>query len=157
MGNISPLLILYNLSHVGKTRPPYLSALVHEIYKDREMGSFAVRVLFNGKVQRVCQSPHSFPLCPFEEWTTLVKQFTPSKEACPTLYENYEFLVGTEAVKAVSDHSLSISNGNAWLLQTLAVTLTVLSGVIVCHIWRRVKARRKVVAQKRLLEVRTSM
>uniref|UniRef100_A0A7S4SMC4 Uncharacterized protein n=1 Tax=Alexandrium monilatum TaxID=311494 RepID=A0A7S4SMC4_9DINO len=92
--NISPLLAFYNLSELAAQRPPYLSTLVHEVYEDKSVGSPAVRVLFNGGVQRVCPGPKSFPLCPFDEWAALVARFVPSREACPTLYEAYEFLGG---------------------------------------------------------------
>lgn len=89
--NISPQLALYNLTDFARQRPPYLSALIHEIYKDK-VGESYVRVVFNGAVVRVCPEVESFPLCPLSEWAELVAKFQPSQIACPTLYQNYEFL-----------------------------------------------------------------
>lgn len=88
-GNISPQLAIYGLGSLIAERPPYLSALIHEVLFDSEMKEHVVRVIYNGKVQEVCRG---LLLCPLGQWAELVDEFVPSPEACPTLYENYEFL-----------------------------------------------------------------
>jgi len=86
--NLVPLLAMYGLKHASSRRPPYLSALVHEMYQHNN-GSWFVRVLYNGRVQKVCDG--RYPLCPLNEWDALVESFTPSNQACPVLYEAYQF------------------------------------------------------------------
>eukprot|EP00434_Breviolum_minutum_P013297 symbB.v1.2.011716.t1/scaffold790.1/size295610/8 len=86
--NLVPLLAMYGLKHASSRRPPYLSALVHEMYQHNN-GSWFVRVLYNGRVQKVCDE--RYPLCPLNEWDALVESFTPSNQACPVLYEAYQF------------------------------------------------------------------
>eukprot|EP00435_Cladocopium_sp_Y103_P051609 s1539_g16.t1 len=86
--NLVPLLAMYGLKRASSRRPPYLSALIHELYQHRNSSMF-VRVLYNGRVQKVCHG--RFPLCPLQEWDDLVKGFTPSNESCPVLYEAYDF------------------------------------------------------------------
>lgn len=93
-GNISPLLAVYGLSDEARLRPPYLSALIHEVYEETATGALSVRVIYNGKVLRVCSNEGSFPMCPLPEWESLVAKFIPNKESCPVLYKNYDFLAG---------------------------------------------------------------
>lgn len=98
--NISPLLFMYGLEEEAKRRPPYLSALVHEVYEDMSDHRLAVRVVFNGKVLRVCSGETSFPFCPLDEWAAFVEQFVPSRQVCPALYDGYEFLAGVPGEQA---------------------------------------------------------
>eukprot|EP00928_Gymnodinium_smaydae_P064384 TRINITY_DN47720_c0_g1_i1.p1 TRINITY_DN47720_c0_g1~~TRINITY_DN47720_c0_g1_i1.p1 ORF type:complete len:561 (-),score=31.89 TRINITY_DN47720_c0_g1_i1:9-1469(-) len=93
--NISPQLTLYGLKKEAVKWPPYLSSLIHEVYEDKTTGAFKVRVLFDGRVVRACRNADSFPLCPLEEWAATVAEFTPTPEACPALYDGYEFLDGS--------------------------------------------------------------
>eukprot|EP00438_Fugacium_kawagutii_P018063 Skav221808 [mRNA] locus=scaffold2435:131171:132498:- [translate_table: standard] len=62
--NLVPLLAMYGLKHASLRRPPYLSALIHELYQHKN-GSMFVRVLYNGRVQKVCHG--RYPLCPLLE------------------------------------------------------------------------------------------
>jgi len=90
--NIIPLLAMYGLSSSAEHRPPYLSALVHEVYEERATGELFVRVLYNGYDKRVCPSNASFPLCPLSEWDEVISRFIPTRRECRPLYEAYHFL-----------------------------------------------------------------
>eukprot|EP00439_Symbiodinium_sp_Y106_P051650 s153_g6.t2 len=72
-------------------RPPYLSALIHELYRHKQTRELFIRVLYNGEVQKVCHGHGMGLLCPLEKWEELVARFTPSPEACPVLYAAYDF------------------------------------------------------------------
>lgn len=85
------LLALYGLSENIPLRPPYLSSLTHELYGDPTLGDYFVRVLFNGEEMHVC-GPESAPLCPLEEWSSLVESLVPQPASCPDLFEDYHFL-----------------------------------------------------------------
>jgi len=119
--NISPLLALYNLSELAQQRPPYLSALIHEVYEDDTSGALSVRVLFNGEVVDVCGEPDSFPLCPLEQWESLIEQLIPDQQSCPILYSDYEFLAG------LPDSSLTtLFEGEMTDIQSQSGTSTIL-------------------------------
>jgi len=90
--NIIPQLAMYGLSYSAEHRPPYLSALVHEVYREKATGELFVRVIYNGNVKRVCSGNNSFPLCPWKEWDEVVSKVIPSFMECPPLYEAYEFM-----------------------------------------------------------------
>ncbi|CAE8713422.1 unnamed protein product [Polarella glacialis] len=88
--NIVPLLTMYGLHKAASVRPPYLAALVHELYQDAS-GHYHIRVLYDGKTQRVCKGASDYPLCPLSQWEEeVVKRYTPSKSACPVLYNSYD-------------------------------------------------------------------
>lgn len=89
--NIVPLLAIYNLTKAASRRPPYLSALIHELYRHKKTRKLFIRVLYNGEVQKVCHGHGMDLLCPLEKWEELVARFTPSPEACPVLYAAYDF------------------------------------------------------------------
>ncbi|CAE7285488.1 unnamed protein product [Symbiodinium sp. CCMP2456] len=72
-------------------RPPYLSALIHELYRHKKTRQLFIRVLYNGEVQKVCHGHGMGLLCPLEKWEELVARFTPSPEECPVLYAAYDF------------------------------------------------------------------
>ncbi|CAE8630272.1 unnamed protein product [Polarella glacialis] len=92
--NISPLLAIYQLDEAMKVRPPYLSALVHELFRNESGRELFVRVLYNGQVQQVCPGRISSSECPWAEWSQLVAKFTPSKESCPQFYTDFDWSGG---------------------------------------------------------------
>mmetsp|Transcript_71391 Transcript_71391/g.115191 ORF Transcript_71391/g.115191 Transcript_71391/m.115191 type:complete len:91 (-) Transcript_71391:140-412(-) len=77
-----------------KVRPPYLSALVHELFRNESGRELFVRVLYNGQVQQVCPGRISSSECPWAEWSQLVAKFTPSKESCPQFYTDFDWSGG---------------------------------------------------------------
>lgn len=131
-GNLSPILYMYGLEEQARRRPPYLSALVHEVHEDLEGGGFFVRVLFNGKVLRVCPSSSSFPLCPLGEWAAYVAQFVPSREVCAALYEGYDFIAplpnhDDEGVKPGVSRVGEVSSGELGMWARLLLALAALA------------------------------
>ena len=82
-----------DLEELYKIRPPYLSTLIHELYRNKQTGKYSVVVWYNGKAQGVCDTKDSNDImCPLDDWANLVHRLTPSKKDCETLYSAYEFL-----------------------------------------------------------------
>jgi len=85
---ITPQLKMLGFDTEAKYRPPWGSAIVYELFKNtKEVGEYAVRITFNGKICKLCGSED---FCSWEEFSKNISSFVPPPSMCPKFYENYQ-------------------------------------------------------------------